>query len=415
MKSISRFVLVSAISLLSTSTLLFAGTEKVLFNDTESLGYPPTNGLIFDSAGNLYGSSFNGASEACGNGQGGCGAVFKLSPQGNGTWVFTDIYEFTGGSDGLHPDTNLVFDAAGNLYGATYGSNPLAPGDPAAAKSYGTVFKLSPNASGPWNFTLLYTFTGGSGGLEPNSIAIDSSGNLYGTTPNGGSANQGFVFQLTPTESGPWNENIIHDFTGCEDGGLPVQVTFDPKGNLYGAASFGGAAACAKPGGVVFQLTQSGGVWQETEIYSFDAGTDGGYPATLVFDSAGHIYGTADIGGKNDHGLVFKLTQSNGQWSETDLHSFNGQDGFEPQSLVLGSGGVLFGTVEYDGQSEAGLMYELTPQTGTKETIVYQFGASPNDAAHPRGPITLDNAGNIYGGTLEGGLHEVGTIFEVTP
>ena len=414
MQSISRFVLMSAAVLLFASTL-FAGTEKVLFNDAEPAGYPPSNGLIFDSAGNLYGSAFNGASQACSNGQGGCGVIFELSRQKNGSWAYTEIYKFTGASDGLHPDTNLVFDAAGNLYGATYGSRNDASGDPTAAKSYGTVFKLSPNPSGPWNFTLLYTFTGGSGGQEPNSIAIDASGNVYGTTPNGGSANQGFVFQLTPTTSGPWNETVIHDFTGCQDGGYPIEVAFDQKGNLYGTAWYGGAAACATPGGVVFQLTpQSGGAWQETEIYSFDAGTDGGYPQTLAFDSAGDIYGTCDLGGKKGEGLVFKLTQSNGQWSETDLHSFNGQNGFEPESLVLGSGGVLYGTVRYNGQSGAGLVYELIPKTGTKETIVYQF-TGRSDGGNPDGGIVLDKAGNIYGGTLEGGSQQVGVVFEVTP
>ncbi len=409
--SVAKLSLAFIIFLSSLNVL--AGTEKVLFHDAESLGYSPTNGLIFDSAGNLYGSSFYGASQACSNGQGGCGVVFKLSPQKNGSWAYTEIYKFTGASDGFHPDTNLVFDAAGNLYGATYGTVNDAPGSP--AKSYGTVFKLSPNASGPWNFTLLYTFTGGSGGSQPNSIAIDSSGNLYGTSLNGGGADQGFVYQLTPNESGPWNETVIHDFTGCQDGGYPTEVTFDPKGNLYGTTEFGGAAGCSEPGGVVFQLTpQSGGVWLESEIYSFDAGTDGGYPQTLLFDSAGNIYGTADIGGKNGEGLVFKLTQSDGQWNETDLHSFNGQYGFEPESLVLGSGGVLFGTTRYNGQSGNGLVYELTPQTGTKETIVYQFTGG-SDGGRPDGAIVLDKAGNIYGGTEEGGSHGVGVIFEVTP
>jgi hypothetical protein len=189
----------------------------------------------------------------------------------------------------------------------------------------------------------------------------------------------------------------------------------DPKGNLYGTAFFGGASACGQPGGVVFRLTpQSGGTWKETEIYSFDTGTDGGYPATLGFDSAGNIYGTADLGGKNGVGLVFKLTRSNSQWNETDLHDFNGQNGIEPASLVLGSGGALHGTVRYNGQSGAGLVYELTPKTGTKETIVYQF-TGRSDGGNPDGAIVLDKAGNIYGGTEQGGSHEVGVIFEVTP
>jgi hypothetical protein len=315
-----------------SSLSVFAGTEKVLFNDAEPAGYTPTNGLIFDSAGNLYGSTFYGGSEDCGNGQGGCGVIFRLSPQKNRSWAYTEIYEFTGESDGLHPDTNLVFDAAGNLYGATYGTNSDAPGNP--AKSYGTVFELSPSSSGPWNFTLLYTFTGGSDGSQPNSVAVDGSGNIYGSALSGGAANAGFIFQLTPTESGPWNETVIHHFSGCQDGGYPTEVIFDPKGNLDGTTEFGGAAGCGKPGGVVFQLTpQSGGTWQENEIYSFDASTDGGYPQTLVFDSAGNIYGTGAIGGKNGQGLVFKLSKSNGEWNETDLHSFDGEYGYEPKSL----------------------------------------------------------------------------------
>ena len=408
----------SAFTILLTSTG-FAGTEKVVYNVTESAGYPPVNGLIFDSAGNLYGSAELGGSTACANNQGGCGVVFALSPRADGSYVYSEIYKFTGGSDGFHPFTNLVLDSAGNLYGATYGSTDNSSNSPASPPtSYGTVFELSPTGGGPWSFTLLYTFSGGSGGSNPNTIAIDGSGNLYGTTLYGGSANDGIVYKLTPNNSGPWNLTLIHDFTGCQDSGLPTDLRLDQKGNIYVSALLGGGTACGQPGGAVLQFAPlAGGGWQLNPAHLFTFGSDGGYPHSLVPDSTGNIYGLCDNGGKNGDGLVFELSKSGGQWNERVLHNFDGQDGLTLQGLQLGTGGVLYGTAEnnYEGrQFLNGIIFELTPKTGTKETILYQFTGHA-DGGSPAGPIVLDKAGNIYGGTLQGGSHTVGVIFEFTP
>jgi uncharacterized repeat protein (TIGR03803 family) len=403
-----RTFLVVAMSLLWLGSAAQAGTEKVLHSFKKATGNGPSNGVIFDAAGNLYGTTFLGGSQACNNNEFGCGVVFEMSPQANGTWSYKIIYEFSGGADGLHPSTPLVFDTAGNLYGATNG-----PIDTNA--SYGTVYKLSPNGDGTWSFSLLYTFPGGNGGKQPNWLVMDSAGNLYGTTQEGGSSGWGIVFELSPNSSGTWTVSLVHDFEGCQDGGLPLSLAFDEKGNLYGTSELGGVKCAPSSGGTIFQLTpNSGGGWHETVLDSFDDGPSGGAARSLIFDAAGNMYGVASEGGKNGEGAVFKLTPgSGGKWKETVLHNFNGQNGFDAQSLIFGSGGELYGSTTH-GPSDYGLVFEMANQTGAPENVIYQFSGG-NDGDQPQGPIILDQAGNIYGTTGLGGASFGGTVFEITP
>jgi uncharacterized repeat protein (TIGR03803 family) len=400
--------LIAAMIVLTLGSVAFAGTEKTLHSFTDATGNGPTTGVIFDAAGNLYGTTFEGDSKTCNNNEFGCGVVFEMSPQANGTWSYNVIYAFTGGADGLHPSTQLVFDAAGNLYGATFGPvNTHA--------SYGTVYELSPNGDGTWKFSLLYTFPGGNGGGQPNWLVIDGSGNLYGTAQEGGSFGQGIVFELSPS-SGAWKFSLVHTFTGCQDGGLPLSLAFDAKGNLYGTSELGGLKCSPSSGGTIFQLIpNTGGGWHESVLDSFDDGPSGGAPRSLIFDAAGNMYGVGSEGGKNNNtGVVFKLTPgSNGKWSETVLHNFNGQNGISPQSLVLGSDGQLYGSTK-NGPADFGLVFELANQAGAPENVVYEFTGG-TDGNQPQGPIILDQAGNIYGTTGNGGANDVGAVFEITP
>lgn len=195
-------------------------------------GANPFAGLIFDNAGNLYGTTTAG-------GLNGNGTVFELSPSGSG-WTEQVLYSFQGGSDGSYPTGGLVFDQSGNLYGST---------NKGGSGGGGTVFKLTP-AGGSWSYSLINSFTGASGCGPFANLNFDGAGNLYGTTLCDGANNAGNVFELTPS-GGSWTYSSLHDFTGGSDGGYPrSNVTFDTAGNLYGTASRGGRGV-----GVVWEIT----------------------------------------------------------------------------------------------------------------------------------------------------------------
>ena len=195
-------------------------------------GASPYNGLVFDNAGNLYGTTTQGG--ASGN-----GTVFELSPSGGG-WTETVIYSFQGGNDGSYPTAGLIFDQSGNLYGAT------ASGGTGGG---GTVFELSASG-GSWTHSVLYNFTG-SAQCGPWGTLVMQAGNLYGTTMCDGANNVGNVFELM-SSGGGWTYNSLWDFTGGNDGKNPYcSVLFDAAGNLYGTASNGGSHGV----GVVWEIT----------------------------------------------------------------------------------------------------------------------------------------------------------------
>ncbi len=275
-------------------------TEKLLYNFTALYdGRYPHGSLIFDSAGNLYGTTSNGGIY-CSLNQG-CGTVFKLTPTENGTWTETLLHVFRDdGIDGVEPLAGLIFDTTGNLYGTTSGGGTYGPG---------TVFELTPTPSGSWVETILRNFGPIPDGQGPwSALTFDAAGNLYGTTMTGGAYTYyGTVFELSPNANGGWTETLVHsfDFTGT-DGYEPLygSLIFDAAGNFYGTTSQGGVYE----GGTVFEFVPDGrGGWTETIVHAFD--TDGGYSfAGLLFDSAGNIYGTTYLGGSNDVGVVFELS-----------------------------------------------------------------------------------------------------------
>ena len=228
-----------------------ASQEKVLFNLPQcDSGTCPTEpatadrGLIFDKSGNLYGVyQFSGSSGSKCEGYG-CGFVFKLTLGKSGTWSESVLYNFcsaTNCSDGAIPSSALAFDSAGNLYGTTwYGGSTISA---CGGLGCGVVYKLTPGTSGKWTETVLYSFTGSSDGAEPAGTTpiLDSTGNLYGTTSLGGAHAYGTVFKLTPSASGFWKETVLHSFNlNGTDGILPIGLAFDSSGNLYGATGGGG-------------------------------------------------------------------------------------------------------------------------------------------------------------------------------
>ena len=273
--------------------------EKVLYSfEGNPDGADPYAGLIFDAAGNLYGTtSYGGTYRNC---RYGCGTVFELTPAAGGGWTETVLHSFDGNPDGANPlFGGLIFDAAGNLYGTTYQGGTY---------SYGTVFELTPPAGGGWTEKVLYSFNNdGMDGVWPESGPIfDAAGNLYGTTRQGGTYGGGTVFELTPTPGGGWTEQVLHYFGNGMDGVIPYAgLIFDAAGNPYGSTEGGGDYG----DGTVFELTPAtGGGWTEQVLHSFN-GTDGYCPWTgLIFDVGGNLYGTTTGGGTYGGGTVFELT-----------------------------------------------------------------------------------------------------------
>ena len=293
--------------------------QTVLYTfDGSPHGNGPSASLLFDSAGNLYGTAaVGGNTKLCFTN--GCGVVFELSPSSAG-WKQKVLHTFSGGRDGAYPQAGLVFDAAGNLYGTTAngGNNLTSCGD--VFPGCGVVFELSRTSTGGWKETVLHTFSGGKDGAIPvTGLIFDKSGNLYGTTSAGGGATNcqecGVVFRLSHTSSG-WKETVLHSFTCCSGGGKPYGgLILDTAGSLYGTASeFGNMTACNSGCGVVFKLSRlSGGGWKETVLHAFDKSDGAGPYASLIFDSAGNLYGTTDSGGNLSDcfsagcGVVFQI------------------------------------------------------------------------------------------------------------
>jgi uncharacterized repeat protein (TIGR03803 family) len=282
------------------------------FSKRNDDGCNPESYLVSDAAGNLYGTTNTGGGGGvngtfCDNG---CGSVFKLAPNGDGTYAESVIHSFPGtkgNTDGRNPVGGLVFDSSGNLWGSTQGGGSV--GD-------GTVFELTPNSDGTYTESTLYSFTGASTGFFPNTdLVIDKAGNLYGTTVNGGpNHGDGVVFKVTPQPGGGVRESIIHRFfcnsTVCGDGVTPFNgLTIDANGTLYGTVDLGGGGSnqCstgtpALGCGIVYKLTANAqGEFTETILYRFKGFADGAEPMDdrLVLDANGNIFGTAAEGGNS--------------------------------------------------------------------------------------------------------------------
>jgi uncharacterized repeat protein (TIGR03803 family) len=315
-------------------------TQTTLYNFTGGAdGATPLAGLLADSTGALYGTTYAGGDA---NGD---GVVFKLTPpeKGQAAWTEKVIHGFANGADGAEPEGGLIADASGNLYGTTTGGG---------SGVVGTVWELSPPAQGQtaWTETILYNFTGNNDGGEPfGAVLMGSDGSLYGTTAGYGASNYGTVYQLTPPKKagGAWGFNLLHAFAGGADGEVPrAGLIADSSGALYGTT-----AGFDNSYGTVFKLTRSGGAWTQDVLYQFTgvSYTGNGPWQALSMDSAGALYGTTLGDGKTSYGNIFKLTPPAGgrkTWKETALHSFQGGKAsqFPYSSVLIGAGNTLVGT-----------------------------------------------------------------------
>jgi uncharacterized repeat protein (TIGR03803 family) len=350
-------------------------TETVLysFQGGYTDGQGPMSPLTFDKLGNLYGTTL------AGGGSNSYGTVFELSPpsQAGGAWTETVLFFFNL-VQGSMPVGQLVFDEAGNLYGSTLLGGDASFCNPGSGfAGCGTVFQLTPPAApgGTWTESVLHAFGAlSTDGQIPNGLTFQN-GVLYGTTGNGGTNDDGTVFQLV-SENGTWTENILYNFTGAEGYQPASALIFDSAGNAYGVTARGGGSSnCQEGCGVVFELSPpaAGDSWQETTLYRFTGGHDGSLPVdALIRDKSGNLYGTAVQGGLNNkrasnNGTVFKVsppTVSGGAWTEIDLHAFAGStsgDGSEPYGGLILVKGRFFGTTYQGGTSNSGAVFALSP------------------------------------------------------
>src|ERR1700674_3966070 len=355
-----------------TPTAGGAWTEKVLhtFNLNGKDGAYPATSLIFDAAGNLYGTTVGGGKYYD-------GTVFELTPKAGGSWT-EKVYSFSG-KDGESPwGAGLIVDAAGNLYGTTfYGGSGTCNND--GFGGCGTVFELTTKAGGGWAEKVLYSFrdNGKDGNYPYASLIFDAAGNLYGTTVAGGKYYDGTVFELTPKAGGAWTEKLLHTFKGSDGYSPYASLIFDASGNLYGTTSGDGSGTCNSDGcGTVFELIpKAGGGYTENVLHSFN-GSDGSSPyASLIFDASGNLYGTTLSGGGFTSrctygcGTVFELTpKAGGGWTEKVLLSFNDKNGaFPVASLMFDASGSLYGTTSGGsgtcnvGFIGCGKVFKLTP------------------------------------------------------
>ena len=381
------------------------------FGGSSEAEYPYTD-LVLDDAGNLYGMTVLG-------GDWGSGTVFRLSPPSGALrgWTETVLHSFTSTTDGGQPYGGVTLDSEGNIYGtAVVGGS----GGTCVEDGCGVVWKLT-NSGGTFSHSVIYDFTGGDDGYGPGGpVVFDDLGNLYGMTAVGGAFGLGVVYQLSPGAGDSWTLNVVHAFTGGEDGGAGSagRLLIDADGTIFGVATIGGTFGA----GVVFQLTPaSNGTWTQTTLYSFEGQPDGSFPyGGLVRDDSGRFFGTTYYGGYYGYGAAFMLEQVKGVWQERVLNSFSsGQDGGYPIShLVIDSAGTLYGTTSEGGAPGCGCgtIFSLT-EVGPgiwKDRIVHQFTGVP-DGSFAYNGLVADPAGNLYGATAYGGLDDDGVIYKLTP
>jgi uncharacterized repeat protein (TIGR03803 family) len=384
--------------------------EKTLYTfPGGSRGDDPQAGVVSDSDGNLYGTTYYG-------GLYGWGTVFELKHSQKG-WTHDVLCSFQGSNDGFNPSGNLLIDKAGNLYGTTfYGGS--GSGCENGSEGCGTVYELK-RAKGGWEKAILYdlcSVTGCPDGSNPYGLIFDKAGNIYGTAGGGVGCDYGcgVVYELTPSNGG-WIETVLHEFTDTNgDGDGPgVGVSIDEAGNLYGTTCCGGVNNY----GIVFELKRTKHMWNESILYSFTGNGDGGANGGLVLDDTGNIYGTTNWGTGCQYGCgtVFELTRSHGQWVEK-VFFFNGTTGESPiPGLVRDSQGNLYGVTSFGGGDNDGVVFKLEHVKQWKITVLHTFSGK-TDGANPEAGLTFGLNNNLFGTTSS--LYDSqygGTVFQISP
>jgi hypothetical protein len=313
-------------------------SETVLYSFAAGTdGNSPTSGVVMDKNGNLFGATAFGGSNTCS-----CGTVFELSPRSNGTWQEKVIYRFAA-QTGTNAANPLVLDSSGNIFGSEWGN----------ATSYGFVFELSPNGKGGWREQTIHTFGTGSDARYISPIIMDAKGNLYGMGNEGGTYNEGVIFELTPSGS-TWTDTILYNFN-CHSQYNPcypsATLTLDGEGNIYGESN-----------DTVFKFSTA---TQRMKTLASLTSNTLGYPEGfgVALDNAGNLYGSTYDSGLYEEGTLFELSPtSSGLWQATDLLDFNPGVSVigNARTLQLTPQGALIGT-SYDCLTLNGCVYQLTP------------------------------------------------------
>jgi uncharacterized repeat protein (TIGR03803 family) len=281
------------------------------------------------------------------------------------------------------------------------------------------VFVLSLAAATATTTDVIFSCEEDEGEYADTDLETDSAGNIYGTTVLGGDFGGGTVFQLSPTPTG-WMQTVLYNFTGGADGGEPYKgVTIDGKGNLYGTAVTGGSGSCEGGCGVLYKLTNSGGKWTQTVLHAFSGGYDGSGPgARVTVDPSGNIYGMTPTGGAYGLGTIYKIRQDNGASDLQVIHAFTGgADGASGSAgrMILRHGHI-YGAATTGGTYGSGVLFELRPR-GRGEwdfRTIYSFRGQP-DGTFPYGALLFDRLGNIYGTTYYGGANGIGSVYQLSP
>jgi uncharacterized repeat protein (TIGR03803 family) len=413
------FTAAALLLLVLTAPAFAAVTEKILYSFCAAQlcpdGSNPQTSLVSDPAGNLYGAAVYGGNSNCVYG---CGTVFKLRPV-NGTWKYIVLHHFeNNGEDGYYPAASVILDGSGNVYGTT------ALG---GTHNAGTVFELLRAPGNKWKRKTLYDFGATpTDGYEPLApVVFDAAGNLYGTTFYGGSNDEGIAFSLTPAKKGPWTKHLLHtfEFNGKDGFASRAGLIFDAAGNLYGTTVLGGLHG----NGTVFELLSGqNDSWKETVLYSFKGEDDGSLPnSALVMDKTGSLYSTTVAGGSRGIGNVFQLSPDENGWTLTNLYSFTDPSGAYPEGgVIFDAAGNLYGTTDQGGAynspacggSGCGTVFKLTPGADGSwtENVVHSFG-NGSDGSNPYAGLIMDPSGRLYGVTTTGGNRGFGTVFKLRP
>lgn len=390
------------------ATGVSAQTENTLLDFTGTNGNAPNSGLIQDAKGNLYGATMNGGTGT------GNGTVYRLTPRSRGGWKETVLYSFNASPDGSDPEMPFL---AMDGHGALYGTTPLG-----GAHGNGIVFKLV-RGRPRWKEQILYAFGGGpDGGAPIGGVTIDAKGNLYGTTHSGGDANCncGVVYELIRGRRGAWTQSILHSFTGipqgyqCHtiyDGSDPSRsaVALDSAGNLYGTTHDGGEAC--ENGGTVWELAPlGGGNWSYSLLHVASDQIDG-ENAGVALDSQGNIYGAALEGN-----LIFELVKAQGYQSQI-LYQPMDEEGYYDTVTLDSADNVYWTSQAGGGAGYLGTVQELTQGSWTHSTL-YAFALNGEAGTEPIAGVMVDPTGSLYGtSSMDGGSqgNGKGTVWEITP
>ena len=396
---------VALMLMLGLSALACAQTESTIFTFSEATTFWPQGGLLEDSAGNLYGVAKGGGSY-------GVGAVYELSPPtvSGGAWTQTVLYSFVPyGGGGYVPISDLVRDQKGAFYGTFF-----AGGDPTC--NCGGVYKLNPPAvqGGAWTESAIYSFKTADGHLPTQAaLALTTKGTLYGTTIQGGTWDSGVIYQLTTKNGISYTESVLYSFGDTGDASVPNgPILMDTAGNLYGVTAQGGTYGQ----GALYKYVPAanGNPATESLLFSFGGSTTSGSSPSgnLVFDVGGNIYGVTTFGGTNNDGVVYSLAPAQPTWTQTVLYTFSSSSGVSPLGGLTWNhkNNNLYGSTSNMNAhpAGAGTIFKLVPPAvkgGTwTESSLMQFTYKVN-GGYPTGAVWLDTkTGDLYGSAQQGGI-----------